>query len=177
MDKTAHTRQEAEAQTLILPARYEDWGRFAARLDGYAIAEEMRLVEAMGLPQETGIGALSTWAWSQIRAFGETGQWPVETVLELRLLLFFKARQLHFCGEAEHDTFKVVHSLLKAISQRTGLPYADPQAEVRFAEEETLYAEKLRTSAEMPISRNRPPQTRTARLVRLVRRLAGFNDL
>lgn len=139
MSDWAKTRAGADAQTLTLPARYDEWGRFASLLDGYAIAEEMRLVESMGLPQETGIGALTPWAWAQIRAFERTGAWPVDTVLELRLLLFFKARQAHFYGEPEHKTFKVVHSLLKAISKRTGLAYDDPQAEARFAEEEARW--------------------------------------
>jgi protein-S-isoprenylcysteine O-methyltransferase Ste14 len=161
MTDWAKTRAEADAQQFTLPARYEDWGRFASLIDGYAIAEEMRLVEKMGMPQETGIGALTTWAWPQIRAFEQTGEWPVETVLELRLLLFFKGRQGHFCGEAEHETFKVVHSLLKAIAQRTGLPYDDPQAEVRFAEEEARwkarYSDAPRTETETDGPSSQPP--------------------
>ncbi len=81
MHDVARTRQEAGAQTFTLPTRYEDWGWFASLIDGYAIAEEMRLVEKIGLPQETGIGALTTWAHPQIRAFKETGEWQVETVV------------------------------------------------------------------------------------------------
>ena len=156
MSDWAKTRAEAEAQPFTLPARYDEWGRFASLIDGYAIAEEMKLVAAIGLPQETGIGALTTWARPQVQAFEQTGAWQVETVLELRLLLFFKARQAHFYGEPEHETFKAVHSLLKTISQRTGLPYDDPQAEARFAAEEACW--KARSAEEPPsaVDTNRP---------------------
>jgi hypothetical protein len=180
----AKTRAEAEAQQFALPARYEDWGRFASLIDGYAIAEEMRLVEKMGLPQETGLGALTTWAKPQIETFKETSEWPVETVMELRLLVFFKGRQGHFYGEAEHETFKVVHSLLKAIAQRTDLPYGDPQAEARFAEEEARwnagYSDETGTGGQ--ISRQPPMQAPAsrrgwARMLRFFRNLAGSKDL
>jgi protein-S-isoprenylcysteine O-methyltransferase Ste14 len=145
----AKTRAEAEAQQFSLPARYEDWGRFASLIDGYAIAEEM------------GLGKLTDWVRPQMRAFEQTGAWSVETVMELRLLVFFKGRQGHFYGEAEHETFKVVHSLLKAIAQRTGLPYDDPQAEARFAEEETRwqarYPDELQTETETDGSISQQP--------------------
>ncbi len=151
MSDWAKTRAEAEAQDFTLPARYDDWGRFASLIDGYAIAEEM------------GLGKLTDWVRPQIRVFEQTGEWPVETVMELRLLLFFKGRQGHFYGEPEHETFKVVHSLLKAISQRTGLPYDDPQAEARFAGEEARWLDQYsggphdETGTDTPIN-EKPPR-------------------
>jgi hypothetical protein len=128
MDERAQTRAEAEAQAFTLPARYDGWIEFAHLIDGYAVARDM------------GLGDLREWAQEPFREYEESNQWKVDTVLELRLLLFYKARQLRFSYELEFQTFPIVHSLLKALAEKTDQPYDDLQAEAHYAQEAASWA-------------------------------------
>lgn len=105
----AETIAEANAQLYTLPARLDDWRRFALLIDGYKIAEELGI-------------SLGDWVQEKQRHFDQTGQWDLN-VLELRIMVFQKQRSDYWAGYTYHEQDEAVDSLLRAISQHTGLPY------------------------------------------------------
>lgn len=105
----AETVAEANAQQYTLPANLENWGAFALLIDGYKIAEELGI-------------DLAEWIETQQQRFEQTGRWDM-TVLELRLMLFQKQRSNYWAGYTYHEQDEAVDSLLRALSQKTGLPY------------------------------------------------------
>jgi hypothetical protein len=118
MSDAAQTRADAEAQTLLLPQSYDGWYEFAHTLNGYAIREEL------GLDDD--------WWQGHFEQFERRGRWQTDDLLELRILLFMKARQIRFLSEPEFATFQLVDSLLRAIAVVCGQSYDDPQATARY---------------------------------------------
>lgn len=105
----AETIAEANAQVFVLPPRLEDWRPFALLIDGYKIAEEIGI-------------SLGDWIQEKQRHFEQTGQWDLN-VLELRIMLFQKQRSDYWAGYTYHEQDAAVDSLLRALSNQTGLPY------------------------------------------------------
>ena len=108
-NQMAETVAEANAQTLTLPAELDSWRTFASLLDGYAIAQELGF-------------DLKHWAPLREGRFAQTGKWNLNA-LELRLMLFYEFRADYMSGYTYHERDETVDSLLRALSQLTGLPY------------------------------------------------------
>lgn len=108
-DDRANTVAQANAQHITLP-EFKAWRRFAATIDGYAIAEEIDLDHR-------------TWYTEQEQQWQTSGEWALD-VLHLRLMLFFAFRRDYMAGYTytEHDA--IVDSLLHALSRQLNQPYA-----------------------------------------------------
>jgi len=106
-DKVA-TVAQANAQHITLP-EFKAWRRFAASIDGYAIAEELGI-------------DYRTWYAEQEQQWQTSGAWSLD-VLHLRLMLFFAFRRDYMTGYTytEHDD--IVDSLLRALSTQVNQPY------------------------------------------------------
>ncbi|MEM9953775.1 MAG: hypothetical protein AAF846_19355 [Chloroflexota bacterium] len=106
--KRATTVADAKAQSFDLPD-FKDWRRFAGLIDGYAIAEELKLEKS--------------WHATQKTHWQETSDWELD-VLHLRLVLFFAFRSDYMSGYTytEHD--EIVDSILHELSKQLDLPYA-----------------------------------------------------
>ncbi|MBI5671656.1 MAG: hypothetical protein HZC41_26990 [Chloroflexi bacterium] len=122
-DQIAKTIAEAEAQSFTLPV-YDRWFEFAHLLDGYAICDEMGV-------------DWKDWARRCLEKL-EANPESV-TVLEARLLLFFKARMQRFTLGVE--SYASINDLLKLIAHKTGQAYAplpDEDIERRIKQEEEV---------------------------------------
>ena len=104
----AETVADANAQIFTLPD-LGDWRTLAMRINGYKIAEELGF-------------DLSAWGEEQEKRYKTTGQWELD-VLHLRLMLFYEYRADYFTGYTYRERDDLVDSLLRALSEKTGLPY------------------------------------------------------
>jgi hypothetical protein len=105
----AVTVAAANAQAFMLPVQLDDWRRFAMLLDGYAIAKELGY-------------DLLAWGSAQDQRYRETSLWDL-SVLELRLMVFYEQRADYWSGYTYHERDDIVDSLLREISQKTGLAH------------------------------------------------------
>lgn len=106
----ADTVAEAEAQTFTLPS-LDGWRMLAAMLDGYTIAKELGF-------------DVMRWAGEMFQLH-KTGRWNQDLdVLHLRLLLFALYRSDYMTGYTYHEYDEQVDSLLRVLSEKTGLPYS-----------------------------------------------------
>jgi hypothetical protein len=109
LSERATTVAAANAQEFALPAQLDDWRRFAALLDGYAIAKELGY-------------DLLAWGAAHDQRYRDAGHWDL-TVLGLRLMVFYEQRADYWSGYTYHERDDTVDSLLREISRMTGLPY------------------------------------------------------
>ena len=106
MFRMVSTVAEAEAQRLEVP-EYEGWYRFAHLLNGYDVANELSL-------------ELAKLSHEKMGHYFQTEVWK-GTLLELRLVLFFKARAYRFTGypgydpESDPDFREEIRTLLGAL--------------------------------------------------------------
>lgn len=103
------TVADARSQAFTLP-EFKHWRGFAMSLDGYAIGKEL------------GFDVMA-WGREQVAAWTESGAWPLD-VLHLRLMLFYAHRVDYWTGYDYTEQDDLVDSLLYALSEKTGLPYA-----------------------------------------------------
>lgn len=104
------TVADARSQAFTLP-EFKHWRGFAMSLDGYAIGKELGF-------------DVMVWAREQVAAWTESGAWSLD-VLHLRLMLFATCRS-DYWNASDYGMFdEQADSLLHALSEKTGLPYAD----------------------------------------------------
>jgi hypothetical protein len=103
------TAAEAIAQEYKVPSSFDEHTEIY-NIDGYAVAQDLGF-------------DLKDWGAKQMQYFWDNGKWGELNELEIRLMLFYIGRWLHFSGVTYDEMDKEKDSLLRMLAGMKGVEY------------------------------------------------------